>query len=124
MSFLLYHPPTWSPRLLAHTLQAEQVELREVETPGEVRGEDRPTAYLLDPTARTHVTPQALTALRDQGSTLEVRLSGALPLQVLLTHREARALGLREGLSLWAEFLDLHVIPAREITEATPGPAS
>ena len=67
MSFLLYHPPTWSPRLLAHTLQAEQVELREVETPGEVRGEDRPTAYLLDPTARTHVTPQALTALRDQG---------------------------------------------------------
>ncbi len=67
MSFLLYHPPTWSPRLLAHTLQAEQVELREVETPGEVRGEDRPTAYLLDPTARAHVTPQVLTALRDQG---------------------------------------------------------
>jgi len=67
MSFLLYHPPTWSPRALAHTLQNEQVELREVETPGEVRGEDRPTAYLLDGTARAHVTPQALNALREQG---------------------------------------------------------
>src|SRR5690606_23763238 len=67
LSFLLYHPPTWSPRALAHTLQNEQVELREVETPGEVRGEDRPTAYLLDGTARAHVTPQALNALREQG---------------------------------------------------------
>ena len=67
MSFLLYHPPTWSPRMLAHTLQTEQVELREVETPGDVRGEDRPTAYLLDMAARAHVTPQVLTALRDQG---------------------------------------------------------
>lgn len=67
MSFLLYHPPTWSPRALAHTLQHEQVELREVETPGEVRGEDRPTAYLLDGTARAHVTPQALNALKEQG---------------------------------------------------------
>lgn len=67
MSFLLFHPPSWSPRALAHVLQEEQVELRQVESPGEVRAEDCPSAYLLDGAARSHVTPQVLTALRDQG---------------------------------------------------------
>lgn len=42
-------------------------------------------------------------SLRDQGSTLLVELAGALPLQALLTHREARLLGLRPGLELWAQ---------------------
>ena len=51
-------------------------------------------------------------SLRDQGSTLQVGLAGALPLQALLTHREARQLGLRPGLELWAQLPAeaLHVI--------------
>ena len=52
-------------------------------------------------------------SLRDQGSTLQVELAGALPLQALLTHREARQLGLRPGLQLWVQLPPeaLHVIP-------------
>lgn len=67
MTFLLYHAPGWEPGPLGPALASERVELRPVATPGEVQGEDRPTAYLMDPEARSHVTPQVLTALRDQG---------------------------------------------------------
>lgn len=66
----------------------------------------------------------AVATLRDQGSTLEVQLAGPLPLKALLTHREARDLGLHPGLELWAEPMDLHVIGGREITEGTPERAS
>ncbi len=68
--------------------------------------------------------PVTVTALRDQGSTLEVELTGRLPLKALLTHREARALDLHPGLELWAEPEDLHVIPGHAITEGTPERAS
>lgn len=56
--------------------------------------------------------------LRDQGSTLVVELTGILPVQALLTHREARALGLRPGLEVWACLPPeaLHVIPGEEPT--------
>jgi putative spermidine/putrescine transport system ATP-binding protein len=52
-------------------------------------------------------------SLRDQGSTLQVELTGDLSLRALLTHREARELGLRAGLELWARLpIDaLHLIP-------------
>lgn len=67
MKYLLFHPPTWSPAPVAAALSAEQVEARVAATPAEVRGDDRPTAYLLDGNARRMVTPELLTALRDSG---------------------------------------------------------
>lgn len=55
----------------------------------------------------------------DQGSTLMVDLAGPLALQALLTHREARALGLRPGLELWACLPPeaLHLIPGVDVAE-------
>ncbi len=70
MKYLLFHSPSWEPGTAAPALAAEQVELREVATPGEVRGDERPAAYLLDPGTRAEVTPQLLTALRDAGIAL------------------------------------------------------
>ena len=63
-------------------------------------------------------------SLRDQGSTLQAELAGSLSLQALLTHREARELGLHPGQRLWAEFDSLHVIAGHAIKEATPERAS
>lgn len=58
-------------------------------------------------------------SLRDQGSTLHVELAGAPALQALVTHREARELGLRPGLKLWAQLPRevLHIIPASRTPE-------
>jgi putative spermidine/putrescine transport system ATP-binding protein len=52
-------------------------------------------------------------ALRDQGSILQAELDGALALQAVLIQREARELGLRPGMDLWAHLPAdaLHVIP-------------
>jgi putative spermidine/putrescine transport system ATP-binding protein len=57
--------------------------------------------------------PVTVASLRDQGSTLHVDLAGPLALQALVTHREARELGLRPGLELWAQLPPeaLHLIP-------------
>ena len=57
--------------------------------------------------------PVTVVSLRDQGSTLHVELAGALALDALVTHREARELGLRPGLTMWARLPRdvLHVIP-------------
>jgi HD-GYP domain-containing protein (c-di-GMP phosphodiesterase class II) len=65
--YLLYHPPTWSPEAVAGALASERVELRVAEAPSEVRADERPTAYLLDLSARAQVTPQLLGGLRDGG---------------------------------------------------------
>ena len=70
MKYLLFHPPTWSPGALAAMLEREQVECRLAQEPGEVRVEERPTAYLLDGAARRAVTPQLLSGLRDSGVAL------------------------------------------------------
>ena len=69
--------------------------------------------------------PVTVASLRDQGSTLQVELAGALALQALVTHREARALGLRPGLKIWAQLPPeaLHVIPGEDQHEGTPEPA-
>jgi HD-GYP domain-containing protein (c-di-GMP phosphodiesterase class II) len=67
MKYLLFHSPSWSPAEVAPTLAGEQVELRTVQGPSEVRGDDRPAAYLLDGPARRQVTPELLSALRDSG---------------------------------------------------------
>lgn len=57
--------------------------------------------------------PMTVASMRDQGSTLQVELTGPLALQALVTHREARELGLRPGLRIWAQLPPetLHVIP-------------
>ncbi len=70
MRYLLYHPPSWAPGAVAHALTSEMVELRVVESPSEVRGDERPTAYLIDAATRKQVTPQLLTGLRDGGVAL------------------------------------------------------
>jgi HD-GYP domain-containing protein (c-di-GMP phosphodiesterase class II) len=70
MKYLLFHPPSWSPAPFVAAFASEQVEIREVASPGEVRGDDRPTAYLLDATTRREVTPQLLAGLRDAGIAL------------------------------------------------------
>ncbi|MEO8140582.1 MAG: HD domain-containing phosphohydrolase [Gemmatimonadota bacterium] len=70
MKYLLFHPPTWSAGAVAGALASEQVEVREVASPGEVRGDERPAAYLLDAGTRQAVTPQLLAALRDAGIAL------------------------------------------------------
>jgi ABC-type Fe3+/spermidine/putrescine transport system ATPase subunit len=65
--------------------------------------------------APNHV-PVTVLSLRDQGSTLHVQLAGAPALEALVTHREARELGLRAGQTLWAQLPRdvLHVIPAAD----------
>ncbi|HXW96585.1 MAG TPA: HD domain-containing phosphohydrolase [Gemmatimonadales bacterium] len=90
MKYLLFHPPTWSPAPVAAALAAEQVEARIAATPAEVRGDDRPTAYLLDGNARRMVTPELLTALRDSGVAIlalgepgETDVPAELPAEVL-----------------------------------------
>lgn len=70
MKYLLFHSPDWVPGEVSAALAAEQVELREVPTPDEVRADERPAAYLLDPATRREVTPQLLGALRDAGVAL------------------------------------------------------
>ena len=70
MKFLLFHPPSWSPGELTGPLAAEQVELRVVATPSEIRPDDRPMAYLLDVPSRQQVTTQLLAGLRDGGVAL------------------------------------------------------
>jgi HD-GYP domain-containing protein (c-di-GMP phosphodiesterase class II) len=67
MKFVLFHPPTWSPDPVAQELAAEQIELRPVQAPGEVRADDRPAVYLLDAQGRRQVTPELLAGLRDSG---------------------------------------------------------
>ncbi len=67
MKYLLLHPPTWSPAPVAEALASEQVEIREVATPADVHGDERPAAYLLDSATRRQVTPQLLAGLRDAG---------------------------------------------------------
>jgi HD-GYP domain-containing protein (c-di-GMP phosphodiesterase class II) len=90
MKFLLLHPPTWSPEPVARALAGEQVELRVAENPAGVVGDDRPTAYLLDPPTRRQVTPQLLSALRDSGVSIvalgeagEADVPDELPAEVL-----------------------------------------
>ena len=90
MKYLLFHPPTWSPAPVAAALAAEQVEARIAATPAEVRGDDRPTAYLLDGNARRMVTHELLTALRDSGVAIlalgepgETDVPAELPAEVL-----------------------------------------
>jgi len=90
VKYLLFHPPTWSPAPVAAALAAEQVEARIAATPAEVRGDDRPTAYLLDGNARRMVTPELLTALRDSGVAIlalgepgETDVPAELPAEVL-----------------------------------------
>jgi len=90
MKFILYHSPTWSPGALAGTLATEQVELREAPSPSEVRADDRPTAYLVDPASRSQLTPQLLGGLRDSGVAIlalgmpgEADLPSELPADVL-----------------------------------------
>lgn len=67
MKYQLFHPPSWSPGAVTQALASEQVELRVVQGPGEVRADDRPAAYLLDGSVRRQVTPESLAALRDSG---------------------------------------------------------
>jgi len=67
MKYLLYHGPTWAPGPVAEALSAEQVELRVASAAAEIRLDDRPTVYLVDPPTRASVTPQALGGLRDAG---------------------------------------------------------
>ncbi len=67
VKYLLFHPPSWSPAAVAAALASEQVELRVVDGPGEIKADERPTAYLLDPPGRKQVTPELLAALKDSG---------------------------------------------------------
>lgn len=67
MKYILYHAPTWSPGEVAAALATELVELREAPSPSDVRADDRPTAYLVDPASRAQLTPQLLGGLRDSG---------------------------------------------------------
>jgi len=76
MKYLLFHPPSWAPGELAGPLAAEQVELRAVASPSEIRADDRPVAYLLDLPTRQQVTAQLLAGLRDGGVAL-LALGGA-----------------------------------------------
>ncbi len=70
MKYLLFHSPGWAPGSVLPALTAEQVELRVVLSPGEVRADERPAAYLLDVPTRREVTPQLLAGLRDAGIAL------------------------------------------------------
>jgi HD-GYP domain-containing protein (c-di-GMP phosphodiesterase class II) len=90
MKYLLFHSPSWSPAQVGQVLAAEQVELRAVHGPTEIRGDDRPAAYLLDESARRQVTPELLTALRDSGIAIlalgepgEEDVPAELPVEVL-----------------------------------------
>lgn len=90
MKYLLFHPPSWSAGGVAGALASEQVEVREVANPGEVRADERPAAYLLDAGTRQAVTPQLLAALRDAGIALlalgeagETDVPGDLPAELL-----------------------------------------
>lgn len=76
----------------------------------------RPEEVALHPTEPAAANRLRLTvaSVRDQGTIFEVELSGALPVHAVVTHREARSLGLRPGGRLWAELppAALHIIPA------------
>ncbi len=67
MKYLLLHLHGWSPEAVAGALAAEQVEVRQVDSPTEVRTDDRPSVFLLDVAGRRQVTPQLLTGLREAG---------------------------------------------------------
>jgi HD-GYP domain-containing protein (c-di-GMP phosphodiesterase class II) len=90
VKYLLFHPPSWSPAGVAQALASEQVELRVVQGPGDVRADERPAAYLLDGPGRRQVTPELLAALRDSGVAIlalgepgEDDVPAELPVEVL-----------------------------------------
>lgn len=80
--------------------------------------------HLEEPAASNRLEVKVV-SLRDQGSTLLAELAGTPALQALLTHREARELGLHPGQALWAQLGELHVIPGgtHEINAGLPAPA-
>jgi HD-GYP domain-containing protein (c-di-GMP phosphodiesterase class II) len=90
MKYLLFHSPAWTPGAVEPALAAEQVELRQVQGPAEVRGDDRPAAYLLDGAGRRQSTPELLGALRDSGIAIlvlgepgEQDIAAELPIDLL-----------------------------------------
>jgi len=67
VKYLLFHSPTWFGATVTAALAAEEVERREVTSPSQIRADDRPSVYLLDPSARHQTTPQLLAGLREAG---------------------------------------------------------
>jgi HD-GYP domain-containing protein (c-di-GMP phosphodiesterase class II) len=67
MKYLLLHTAGWDPAPLAPALAAEGVELRVVRSPADLKGEDRPTLLLIDPSARATWNAATLQAHADAG---------------------------------------------------------
>jgi len=90
VKYLLYHSPAWPFGPVDDALASEQVERRVVTSPGEITDTDRPAVYLLDGSARRHVTPEELTTLHDSGVAIlvlgepgEVDVPAELPADLL-----------------------------------------
>jgi HD-GYP domain-containing protein (c-di-GMP phosphodiesterase class II) len=67
MRYQLFHLRSWSPQSIAGALAAEQVESCPVDSPTEIRSDDRPAVFLLDVEGRRQITTQLLGGLRDAG---------------------------------------------------------
>ena len=67
MKYQLFHLRSWSPGAIAGALAADQVESCPVDSPTDIRGDERPAVFLLDVDGRRQINTQLLGALRDAG---------------------------------------------------------
>ncbi|HWA16500.1 MAG TPA: HD domain-containing phosphohydrolase, partial [Gemmatimonadales bacterium] len=67
MRYQLFHLRSWSPAAIAAALAGDQVESCLVDSPTEIRSDERPAVFLLDVDGRRQINTQVLGALRDAG---------------------------------------------------------
>lgn len=90
MKYQLFHLRSWSPAPIAAALNADLVESCPVDSPTEIRTDERPAAFLLDVEGRRQVNTQLLGGLRDAGvsvlalgSSSETDVPSELPVELL-----------------------------------------